>query len=181
MVHRCQVVDERTSTGQSPLFPNGEVGDGLAAERHQSGEAIGVHAVNGQPAAIEGYQAGQITASRVTGEENSVRVPAVSRDVLEGPRHRRCRVFDVRRSFGLGAQSIVHRYRDDPLPLQGRRDGPVAASQTSAVEPDHCRNGRGAHRMVHIEFAAFPGIDVGLGVRTVRQPALGLIDELSGR
>jgi hypothetical protein len=71
----------------------------LAAERNQSGEAIGVHAVDGQPTAIEGHQARQITAGRVTGEKDLVRVAAVSGDILESPCDCRRGILNVGRSL----------------------------------------------------------------------------------
>jgi len=170
VVERGHVVHHRLLGADAALIADREMGNGLAAEWNDAGEAAGVEAVSRQPAFVQPDHAREIAARRMAADEDAVRRAPILPDVAKGPGDRGGGVLDVRRGLGARAETVARRHHRNPLFFQAVRNKSLTIRESPAVEPDDCGEAAGARRIVNVQAATFPHV--------IRQLAFGSIEDV---
>lgn len=151
---RSHVVDDGLFSINALFFANGEMSDRVSTEWDESRNLVRIDVVCRQPVLVQSDHAGEISAGRVTADENSICRSAVLRDISERPCDRRGRIINAGCDLNSWAQSIADSHNSDALLAKFLRDSPFSAGQSAAMKPDDCCEILDARRIVDIQLAA---------------------------
>ena len=160
MVQGRQRVDYRAGVGNSPFFPDRLMGDGVAAERNQPGNAVGIDALHFQPRLVESGHGSQITSRRMTRHENQRRIPAIFPDVVENPGDGCCCIPDGLCRTNLRVQPVVGRHNGNSFSPKLPGNELLSSGKSSPVKPDDGGKALRPGRIREVEYTPLPDISV---------------------
>ena len=176
MEKRGKAVDGGLQVGDALHLPVGEMTDHLSAKGYQPGQAVGIDVILGQPRFVKPQHRGEITASRVSGQENLAGAASVFAYFAESPGYGRRGIVYAGGNVDFGQQTVIDSHNHHALFAQFHGDVFASSCQSSSVEPDDHGTVCGVFRIVDIQFAAFTGVSVvGRCVRNVSRPLIGFL------
>ena len=148
--------------GLASFLAHRVVGEHLAADLGDAGDRTQRETMRLEPFRIHAHEQSEVTAGRVSADEDLAGVAAMFRDVLDRPGESRRRVVDIGRILRLGTQPIVRRHDRDAglgealadLGAVFRTEVLGAVLQAAAVEPDITGEALDACRYGEVELAA---------------------------
>ena len=95
VVEGGEFIDDGAGVGNATLLSDREMSNGVTAEGDESGETVGVNAMEFEVGLIESDHGGEVAAGGVAAEENEMGRTAISGDVMEDPGDGSGAVFDI--------------------------------------------------------------------------------------
>lgn len=154
VVQRRHVVHDHLRIGNPHFAASREMGHDLPAVRDQRRERrVGVDAVGRHPAFVQPDHRSQVTARRMSGDEDQPRVAAVGSNVFHHPSGRSGGIRHAVGDLHARSEAVIHAHHGESFAAQRFRNLAPPAGQAPAVEPHDGRKSLPIRRPANVQPA----------------------------